>query len=143
MVMGGSLLYNPIDPNQPDPFLPKTPPYLSMPPMQRPLISPVPVPATQSAMPPAPFLPLRAEPSHSMDWGRPSLGARYSHDSSVPPLDDPLLKPPSQDAAVFNSLLAKTSAGPSPAGVSERASFDGRKSLSTPPLADRGCLWRE
>lgn len=133
MMMGGSLLYNPIDPSQP-------PPYLSMPPMQRPLISPMPVSTTQSAMPPAPFLPMRAEPSHSMDWGRPSLSARYSHDSSVPPLDDPLFKPPSQDAAVFNSLMAKPSTGPSPAGVSERASFDGRKSLSTPPLADRECL---
>ena len=100
----------------------------------------MPVSTTQSAMPPAPFLPMRAEPSHSMDWGRPSLSARYSHDSSVPPLDDPLFKPPSQDAAVFNSLMAKPSTGPSPAGVSERASFDGRKSLSTPPLADRECL---
>ena len=133
MMMGGSLLYNPIDPSQPHP-------YLSMPPMQRPLISPMPVSTTQSAMPPTPFLPMRAEPSHSMDWGRPSLSARYSHDSSVPPLDDPLFKPPSQDAAVFNSLMAKPSTGPSPAGVSERASFDGRKSLSTPPLADRECV---
>ena len=144
MMMNSSLLYNPVDPTPPDPFLPKTHSFLSVPSVQRPIISPLSVSATQSALPPTPFLSVHAEPSHSMDWGRPSLNARYSHDSSVPPLDDPMLrKEPSQEAALFNPLLPKSSALPSPAAVSERNSFDGRKSLSTPPLVDRARGWRE
>lgn len=138
MMMNPPLFYNPVDPSQSDPYLSKTQSFLSIPPVQRPILSPVPISAPQSAMPPAPFLSMRAEPSRSLDWGRSSLSAPYSHDSSIPQLDDPMLhKVPSQETVLFNPPPAKNGALPSPAVVSERNSVDTRKSLSTPPLMDR------
>lgn len=137
MMVSRPVFYNPVDPNQSDPYLSKTQPFLSIPPVQRSILSPMPISAPQSTMPPAPYLSMRAEPSRSLDWGRSSLSARYSHDS-IPQLDDPMLhKVPSQETVLFNPPLAKNGVLPSPAVVSEHNSFEGRKSLSTPPLMDR------
>ena len=65
------------------------------------------------------------------------MNMRYSRDSSLPPLDDTLLhKDPSQDVSLFNALVSKTEMAAQSA-PSERESFETRKSMTTPPLAER------
>ena len=127
-------MYNSIESTVSDPYLSKSQSFLSM---RNPLIPSFPVSTPLPSSTAAPFLPTARADSHSMDWGRPSLNMRYSRDSSLPPLDDTLLhKDPSQDVSLFNALVSKTEMAAQSA-PSERESFETRKSMTTPPLAER------